>query len=84
MEGRVEWTSTRVEGVERYQRTYHEVYYSYEVKGEYYSNAHQMDFASDFRFFPKGKRVLVHYKASDPSVSFLDQTDLRAKCAAEQ
>ncbi len=81
VDGTVEFTTIRVEQHGRSQREIHEVNYSYRVQGEYYSGAHRVGGESDFAAFPKLSRVVVHYKPSDPSVSFLDREDLRSRRA---
>ncbi|HYL93331.1 MAG TPA: DUF3592 domain-containing protein [Alphaproteobacteria bacterium] len=48
------------------------IFYSYSVGGERYSGIHVLEFRTSTLDFLEGERVLVHYKPSDPSVSFLD------------
>ena len=76
VQGVVEWTQVRFSD-DRHERRIPEVCYSYSVNGEYYSGAHEI-FECDFDKYPKGSQILVHYKQSDPSVSFLDLQDMRA------
>jgi Protein of unknown function (DUF3592) len=80
VQGTVEWTWVRVEGSGRHQRSIPEVCYSYTVNGEYYSGTHE---CFDLSRFPKGLCVQVHYKPSDPSVSFLDREEMRAREEAD-
>lgn len=77
VQGTIEWTQVRVEGIGRDERRIPEVCYSYTVNDEYYSGSHEI-FEADFHHYPKGSRILVHYKGSDPSVSFLDLRDMQA------
>jgi hypothetical protein len=49
------------------------------VQGESYSGAHVVGGEHEFDAFPKLSRVFVHYKPSDPTVSFLDREDIRSK-----
>lgn len=79
VEGTVEMHTVRVEGYGRSEHEIAEVNYSYRVQGEFYSGAHVVGGESDFDAFPKLSRVFVHYKPSDPTVSFLDREDIRAK-----
>ncbi len=78
-DGTVEFTMVREEGFGEGHRYIPEVHYSYKVEGEFYSGAHVVDGDADFDAFPKGSRVIVHYKRSNPAVSFLDREDLRSK-----
>ncbi len=78
-EGTVESTTVRAEGLERNQCEIAEVNYSYQVEGEFYSGAHVVKSDSEFAAFPKESRVIVHYKRSNPAVSFLDREDLRSR-----
>jgi hypothetical protein len=80
--GTVEYCLERIEGEGRNQRDIAEVNYSYKVDGEFYSGAHEVASAVDFVYFPKGSTVLVHHKPSDPSTSFLDLEEVRAREAA--
>ena len=78
-DGTVESTTVRTEGFGRSERDIAEVNYSYKVEGEYYSGAHVVGSEADFDAFPKQSRVIVHYKPSNPAVSFLDRDDLRSR-----
>jgi len=78
-EGIVESTTVRTEGFGRRQHDVAEVNYSYKVEGEYYSGAHVVNSEVQFVAFPKQSRVIVHYKPSNPAVSFLDRDDLRSR-----
>lgn len=79
VEGTVESTTVRVDGYGRNQHEIAEVNYSYKVEGAFYSGAHEVGSESEFEAFPKLSRVLVHYKPSNPSVSFLDREDVRLR-----
>ena len=79
VDGTAESTYVRVEGHGRTERRIAEVNYSYKVQGEFYSGAHEVRSEVDFEAFPKESRVVVHYKESDPSVSFLDREDVRQR-----
>ena len=79
VDGIVEFTHVRVEGSGSEGREIAEVAYSYRVEGEYYGGYHPLASAWEFGNFPKGSRVVVHYKQSDPSTSFLDRDDLRRR-----
>jgi hypothetical protein len=79
VDGTVESTGVQVEGFGRDQREIAEVNYSYRVEGEFYSGAHEVSGESEFVWFPKLSRVVVHYKTSDPSKSFLDRQDVRLR-----
>jgi len=81
VEGMVESTSVRVEGFGNNEHEIAEVNYSYQVAGEFYSGAHEVGSRIEFEWFPTGSRLVVHYKPSNPSVSFLDREDLRARRA---
>ncbi len=72
-----------MEGFGRNERTIPEVCYSCSVNGEYYSGSHEI-LRVNFDRYPKGSPILVHYKASDPSVSFLDLGDMRAHEDADE
>ena len=61
----------------------HAIYYSYDVEGQFYSGVQILEWKIDTFDFPEGTRVLVHYKLSDPSVSFLDREHLRSRIGAE-
>jgi hypothetical protein len=78
-DGTVESTTVRTEGFGRSEHDIAEVNYSYSVEGEYYSGAHEVSGESEFAAFPKQSRVIVHYKPSNPAVSFLDREDVRSK-----
>jgi hypothetical protein len=78
-DGTVEWARARVEGNGRYEHVIPEVTYSYSVQGEFYSGVHEVVQESDLLDFPKGLRVLVHYKPTDPATSFLDTEQLRVR-----
>jgi hypothetical protein len=79
-EGIVESTTVRTEAFgRRPQHDVAEVNYSYKVEGEYYSGAHVVSSEVQFAAFPKQSRVIVHYKPSNPAVSFLDREDLRSR-----
>jgi hypothetical protein len=78
-QGTVESALTRDVGEGRERRTVFELSYSYSINGEYYGSYHQLLRERDLKAFPKGSYVLVHYKASDPSDSFLDREDLRSR-----
>jgi Protein of unknown function (DUF3592) len=77
VKGTVEWTWVRVEGNGQYEERIPEVCYSYSVNGEYYSGSHRI-FEASFDKYPKGSPILVHYKSSDPAVSFPDLQDMQA------
>jgi hypothetical protein len=79
MDGTVESAHVLVEGFGHTQRVTPTVNYSFTVNGEYYSGAHVESGESQFVYFPRGSRVLVHYKPSDPSMSFLDREDVRSR-----
>jgi len=79
VDGTVESTMVRVEGYGRSQREIAEVNYSYKVEGDFYSGAHVASSEDEFEEFPRESRVVVHYKPSNPSVSFLDREDLRSR-----
>ena len=80
VDGIVEFTHVRVEGgAGRESREIPEVGYSYRVEGEYYGGYHPVTSERDLSDYPKGSRVVVHYKHSDPSTSFLDREDLRSR-----
>jgi len=78
-DGTVEYTMVRAEGHGRTYREIAEVNYSYAVEGEFYSGTHVVGNEAEFEMFPKESRVVVHYKPSNPSVSFLDREDLRSR-----
>jgi TolB-like protein len=78
-EGIVESTTVRIEGFGRSEHDVAEVNYSYRVEGEYYSGAHVVSSEVQFAAFPRQSRVIVHYKPSNPAVSFLDRDDLRSR-----
>ena len=78
-EGTVEFNAVRTEGFGRSEHDVAEVNYSYKVQGEYYSGAHEVSSEVEFDAFPKQSRVVVHYKPSNPAVSFLDRDDLRSR-----
>ena len=78
-DGTVESTTVRTEGFGRSAHDIAEVNYSYRVEGEYYSGAHEVSGESEFDAFPKQSRVIVHYKPSNPAVSFLDRNDVRSR-----
>jgi hypothetical protein len=80
-DGTVESTTARAEGFGRSQRNIAEVNYSYRVEGEYYSGAHEVSGDSEFDVFPKQSRVIVHYKPSNPAVSFLDRDEVKSRSA---
>jgi hypothetical protein len=77
--GVVESAEVRKEGAGSYQSYAPEVSYSYTVGGEYYTGFHIVNSEKRLRAFPKGSRVLVHYRNSDPTKSFLDREDLRSR-----
>lgn len=79
VEGIVESTIVRAGGFGRNQPVIAEVHYSYKVEGAFYSGAHEVDSELEFEAFPNLSRVVVHYKPSDPSVSFLDRADVRLR-----
>jgi len=79
VDGTVESHLFYVEGFGQHRRQIAEVSYSFSVDREYYSGAHKVGGESEFAYFPKGSRVLVHYKSSDPSISFLDHEDIRLR-----
>lgn len=82
VDGIVEFTHVRVEGrAGSESREIPEVAYSYHVEGEYYGGYHRVTSEPDLADFPKGSRVVVHYKQSDPSTSFLDREDLGSRKA---
>lgn len=62
-----------------------EVRYSYSVDGEYYSGLFFRIPSTEKRGekillqFPKGSRVFVHVKPSDPEISVLDREEIKAK-----
>ena len=78
-DGTVESTTVRTEGFGDSARDIAEVNYSYRVEGEYDSGAHLVSSEVEFAAFPKQSRVIVHYKPSNPAVSFLDRNDLRSR-----
>ena len=78
-EGTVEFNTMRTEGFGRGEHDVAEVNYSYKVEGEYYSGAHEVSSEVEFDAFPKQSRVIVHYKRSNPTLSFLDRDDLRSR-----
>jgi len=78
-DGTVEFNTVRTEGFGRSEHDVAEVNYSYRVEGEYYSGAHVVSSELEFAAFPKQSRVVVHYKPSNPAVSFLDRDDLRSR-----
>jgi hypothetical protein len=83
VQGTVEWTQVRIEQTDpRHEERIPEVCYSYIVNGEYYSGSHEIS-QVELRKYPKGSLVLVHYKPSNPSVSFLDRHNMRAHEDAE-
>ena len=69
----------RQDGAGSYQSYVPEVSYSYNVDGEYYIGFHVVNSGKGLAAFPKGSRVVVHYKTSDPAKSFLDREDLRSR-----
>ena len=79
VDGTVEFNTVRTEGFGRSEHDIPEVNYSYRVEGEYYSGAHVVSSEVEFAAFPKQSRVVVHYKPSNPAVSFLDRDDLRSR-----
>jgi hypothetical protein len=79
MDGTVESARVLVDGFGHTERVIPAVNYSFSVNGEYYAGVHVESGESQFVFFPKGARVLVHYKPSDPSISFLDREDVRSR-----
>lgn len=83
VDGTVESHWFHVEGFGDSKREIAEVNYSYRIDGEYYSGSHEVAGEFDFGYFPKGSRVLVHYKQSDPAISFLDREEVRSREAAE-
>jgi Protein of unknown function (DUF3592) len=83
VQGTVEWTQVRVDDSGRYEKRIPEVCYSYIVNGEFYSGSHEI-FECNFDKYPKGSRILVHYKPFDPSISFLDLQDMDAHEDADE
>lgn len=82
VDGIVEFAHVRLEGGAGHEsREIPEVAYSYHVDGEYYGGYHPMTSERDLADFPKGSRVIVHYKPSDPSTSFLDREDVSSRKA---
>ena len=79
VDGHVESAEVREEGMGEDHREIPEISYSYRIDGEYYGGYHQLSRATDLELFPKGSRVVVHFKSSDPSKSFLDREDLRRR-----
>ena len=79
VEGTVESTMVREGEFGQDQGLVAEVQYSYSVGGAFYSGAHEVKSEREFESFPKLSRVVVHYKPSDPSVSFLDREDVRLR-----
>ena len=79
VDGTVESHLYYVEGFGQNRNEIAEVSYSFSINSEYYSGAHKVSGESEFVYFPKGSRVLVHYKPSDPSVSFLDRDEIRSR-----
>jgi len=79
VEGTVECTMVRLAGLGRNQSEIAEVHYSYKVEGAFYSGAREVGSELEFEAFPKLSRVVVHYKPSDPSASFLDREDVRLR-----
>ena len=77
VDGTVESHLSRVEVLGSEQRKIAEVSYSFNINSEYYSGAYVVAGEFEFDYFPKGSRVVVHYKPSDPSISFLDREDVR-------
>jgi hypothetical protein len=75
--GIVESAEVRVDSFSTNQRYTPEVTYSYQVDGDFYSGSHIVSSGKKLAPFPKGLPVVVHYKASDPSTSFLDRENLR-------
>jgi Protein of unknown function (DUF3592) len=84
VDGTVERVRTHEEGHESFKDApAHALYYSYKVQGEFYSGIETLESGISTFDFPEGTRVLVHYKASQPSVSFLDREHLRSRIGAE-
>ena len=69
----------RQEGAGGYQSYVPEVSCSYNVGGEYHTGFHIVNSQKRLTVFPKGSRVVVHYKSSDPTKSLLDRDDLRSR-----
>jgi hypothetical protein len=79
VDGTVESHLFYVEGFGQHRHQIAEVSYSYGIDREYYSGAHKVSGEFEFAYFPKGSRVMVHYKPSDPSTSFLDREEVRLR-----
>jgi hypothetical protein len=79
-QGTVEWTWTRAEGLQE-DRLVPEVCYSYSVNGEFFSGTYETR-EKNFDLFPKGSRILIHYKPGDPSVSYIDREEVRGRTEA--
>jgi len=79
VDGTVESHSFYVEGFGQHRHQIAEVSYSYSIDREYYSGAHKVSGEFEFAYFPKGSLLVVHYKPSDPSASFLDREEVRLR-----
>jgi hypothetical protein len=79
VDGTVESHLVYVEGFGQHRHQIAEVSYSYSIDRDYYSGAHKVSGEFEFAYFPKGSRVVVHYKPSDPSTSFLDHEEVRLR-----
>src|SRR5262245_48189984 len=78
VEGRIATTFVQSEMLDNFQHRTPEISYSYEVNGQRYSGVAEV-FESDFDAYPAGSPILVHYKASNPSISRLDKSDMHER-----
>jgi hypothetical protein len=77
VDGAVESHSLHTEYLGSHRREIAEISYSYTVNREYYSGIYRVSGEWQFVHFPRGSRVVVRYKPSDPSTSLLDREHVR-------